>query len=234
MGKVKYLPEEIWSNIMGNDVTIIIPTYFAGTMLYNCIESIHQNVPNAKVLVYKNDIGFLKACNEAMQSISTDVLLLNDDTVLLSDIVTEMKTLAYENDAYGIVGGKALSPQNPDVIINYGIHVAVDGNTGHKYFGQPRDSVLVEIQKAVEGSCMYIKRELIDAIGYFDEGYGMGYREELDYCLRARERGWKVVSCPTAEYIHYTSQTNSKLGIHNSTYDYFMSKWARKLKMGLV
>lgn len=216
------------------DVTIVIPTYFAGNMLYNCIDSIIKNVANPHIYVHKNDIGWLKACNEAMQRIEGDIILLNDDTFVLTDIIAEMKTLAYSDNSIGIVGGKALSAANPDTIINYGIYLAPDGNTAHKYYGRPKNSVTVENQKAVEGSCIYIKRELINRIGYFDEGYGMGYREELDYCLRAREAGWKVVSCPTAEYIHYTSQTNSKLGIHNSTYDYFMEKWAKKLKLGIV
>lgn len=219
---------------MTNNVTVIIPTYFAGNMLYNCIESIHKYVPNAKVLVYKNDIGFPKACNIAIGATTDDIILLNDDTALLSNVVAEMRKLAYSQDNIGIVGGKALSPQNPDTIINYGVYVATDGNTAHKYFGQPRDSVDVEYQKAIEGSCMFIKRALIDEVGLFDEGYGMGYREEIDLCFRAREAGWKVVSCPTAEYVHYTSQTNSKLGIQNSTYDYFMSKWGKKLKQGVV
>ena len=216
------------------EVTVIIPTYFGGSMLYNCIESVSKHVPNVRILVYKNDIGFLKACNKAMQSVNTDVILLNDDTLILSNIVREMHDLAYSDSDIGIVGGKALSPNDHETIINYGIYIGTDGNTAHKYYGQARDSVAVESQKAVEGSCMYIKRTLIDEIGLFDEGYGMGYREELDYCFRAREAGWKIVSCPTAEYVHYTSQTNSKLGISNSTYDYFMSKWSKKLKLGLV
>jgi GT2 family glycosyltransferase len=62
----------------------------------------------------------------------------------------------------------------------------------------------------------------------------MGYREEVDLCFRAREAGYKIVSAPNAKYIHFTSQTNSKLGIVNSTHDYFMSKWSRKLQLGLV
>lgn len=216
------------------DVTIIIPTYFGGNMLYNCIDSVTKNVPNAKILVYKNDVGFLKACNESMKTIVGDVILLNDDTKVLTDIAGAMKEAAYSDDKIGIVGGKALSPQNPDTIINYGVYIGLDGNSGHKYFGQPRDSVEVESQQAIEGSCMYIKRALLDEIGYFDEGYGMGYREEIDLCFRAREAGWKVISTPDAEYIHYTSQTNSKLGIHNSTFDYFNKKWSTKLKLGIV
>lgn len=216
------------------DTTILVPTYFGNQMTINCIGSILAWVPNAKILVYKNDIGWLKACNTLVESLSTDIILLNDDTYLLSNIVQEMQTLAYSDNKIGIVGGKALEPKQQHVI-NYGIYIAPDGNTAHKHYGAFRDTPLeVEEQRAVEGSCMYIKREVINNIGLFDEGYGMGYREELDLCFRAREAGYRVVSCPTAEYIHFTSQTNSKVGIHNTTYDYFMSKWGRKLKLGQI
>jgi GT2 family glycosyltransferase len=113
--------------------------------------------------------------------------------------------------------------------------VGPDGNTGHKHYGQRSDEVTtVEVQKAVEGSCMFIKREVLDKIGYFDENFGMGYREEVDLAFRAREAGYKIVSCPTATYIHLVSQTNGRLGIDNSTHEYFMSKWGTKLKLGNV
>lgn len=216
------------------DTTILIPTYFGGQLISNCISSILKNVPNAKFLVYKNDIGWLKACNEMVNSLETDVILLNDDTIVTSDIVTEMETLAYSDPLIGIVGGKSLTP-DMQKIINYGIQVFPDGNTAHKYYGQPRDSVDIETQKAVEGSCLFIKRSVINVLGeFFDEGYGMGYREEVDLCFRVREAGFKVVSCPTAEYIHFVSQTNSQLNIKNNTYDYFISKWGTKLKLGVI
>jgi len=218
---------------MGN-VTILIPTYFGGKLVSNCVNSILQNVKNAQFLVYKNDIGWLRASNKLMSMVNTDIILLNDDTIVMSDIVEEMERLAYSDPKIGIVGGKALAP-NGDTVINYGIYIGPDGNSAHKHYGQRSEEVQnVETQKAVEGSCMFIKREVLDAIGYFDENYGMGYREEVDLCFRAREAGYKVVSSPTAEYIHLVSQTNGKLGIDNNTHGYFMEKWGRKLKLGTV
>lgn len=213
-------------------VTICIATYFGANMLANCVESILQNVKNPKILIYKNDVGWLQACNTMMRSLTDDVILLNDDTIVLTDIVEEMYNLAYSDPYIGIVGGKSLAPN--EMINNYGIYISPDGNTAHRYFGQPRDSVGIEKQRAVEGSCIFIKREVLDKIGYFDEGYGWGYREELDLAFRAKEAGYETYSCPTAEYIHLTSQTNPKLGIHNSTYDYFMSKWGKKLMLGEI
>lgn len=218
----------------GMVTTILIPTYFGGTMLYNCIESIHQNVENPRILLYKNQEGWLKAANHLMQLVDTDVILLNDDTVILTDIVKEMQKVAYSEPKIGIVGAKMLAP-NQETVINFGIHIASDGNSSHKHFGEPKFKVdKVEIQKAVEGSCMFIKRELLNEIGYFDEKYGMGYREEVALAFTAREAGWKIVSCPKAEVVHFTSVTHSKLGITNDTYSIFMEDWGKKLALGQI
>lgn len=218
---------------MGN-TTIIIPTYFGGKLVAGCVNSILTAVKNPIMLVYKNDIGWLKAANHLMSMIDTDIILLNDDTLVLTDIVEHMETLAYSDPKIGIVGGMALAASG-DTIINYGIYVAPDGNTAHKHFGQRADEVdSVETQKAVEGSCMFIKREVLNDIGYFDEGYGSGYREEVDLCFRAREKGYKVVSSPLAKYVHFVNQTHGKVGITNDTHEYFMSKWGTKLRLGKV
>jgi GT2 family glycosyltransferase len=215
------------------DVTIAIPTYFGNSMVLNCVASIMAKVTQPKVIVYKNDIGWLQACNKLMQETPGDIILLNDDTVILTDIVREMSELAYSKPEIGIVGGVSLQPSG-DAINNYGIYVGTDGNTAHKHYGKSPDMVRVEEQKAVEGSCMYIKREVIDKIGVFDPEFGMGYREEVDYCFRAREAGYLVVSSPKARYIHYVNQTHSVVGITNDKYAYFMSKWSTKLKLGKV
>lgn len=214
-------------------VTVVIPTFFAGKMLETCLNSIYQHCGNVKVLVYKNDIGWLLAANEAMSILATDILLINDDIILTSNIVKEMESLAYSDPKIGIVGGKSLLPNNPEMIQNYGIYVAPDGNTAHRHFGDHKDTVDIERQKAVEGSAIYIKREVLEEIGYFDEKF-VAYREEVDLCYRARQAGWKILSCPTAEYIHLTSQTHARLGITNDSYEYFMSKWGRDLKLGRI
>jgi GT2 family glycosyltransferase len=169
-----------------------------------------------------------------MDSVNTDVILLNDDTVVLTDIVKEMSALAYSDDKIGIVGAKMLAP-NQETVINYGIYVNTDGNTAHKHYGERKDKVVKsETQKAVEGSCIFIKRRVLEEIGTFDTGFGTGYREEVDLCFRAREAGYKVVSCPKAEVVHFVSQTHGRLGITNDTHSYFMSKWGTKLALGKV
>lgn len=202
-------------------------------MVMNCVASIMSRVKQPRLTVFKNDIGWLQACNKLMQETTGDIILLNDDTLVLTDIAQEMHDLAYSDPTIGIVGGLSLQAEG-DRINNYGIYVGPDGNTAHKHYGKSPETVSVEDQKAVEGSCIYIKREVIDKIGLFDPEYGMGYREEVDYCFRAREQGYRVVSCPKAKYIHYVNQTHSKVGIANDKFDYFISKWGTKLRLGKV
>lgn len=218
-------------------VLIGIPTYFGNQLAVNCVASILKHVPNADIRVLKNDIGWLKASNILMENAlhyGSDILLMNDDTFVLCDIVKELQDVAYSDEKIGIVGGKALAP-NQDTVINYGIYVATDGNTAHKYYGKQKSEITkVENQQAVEGSCIYIKNMALVPLRGFDEGYGSGYREEVDLCFRARETGYKVVSAPKAEYVHFVNQTHGKLNIHNDTYDYFMSKWGNKLKLGEI
>lgn len=219
------------------DVLIGIPTYFGNQLAVNCVASILQNVPDANIRILKNDIGWLKASNILMENAlryGSDLLLMNDDTFVLCNIVKELQDVAYSDDKIGIVGGKALASDR-DTIINYGIYIATDGNTAHKYFGKRKNEVTeIENQKAVEGSCMYIKNMALVPLQKFDEGYGNGYREEVDLCFRAREIGYKVVSAPKAEYVHFVNQTHGKLNIQNDTYEYFMSKWGTKLKLGEI
>ena len=66
--------------------------------------------------------------------------------------------------------------------------------------GQRRRPVL-----AVTGACMYIKRELIDRIGLFDEAYPMAY-EDVDYCLRAWQAGFEVCYAPDGGALPPTSR----------------------------
>ena len=54
----------------------------------------------------------------------------------------------------------------------------------------------------VSGACFAVRREVIDQIGAFDEGYFL-YFEETDFCLRAQRAGWSCWNVPQAEVIHF-------------------------------
>ncbi|HTA35143.1 MAG TPA: glycosyltransferase, partial [Solirubrobacteraceae bacterium] len=59
---------------------------------------------------------------------------------------------------------------------------------------------------AVTGACMYVRREVIARIGAFDERYAMAY-EDVDWCLRAWQAGFRVLYFPSAQLVHHESLT---------------------------
>ncbi len=62
--------------------------------------------------------------------------------------------------------------------------------------------------EAVSGSCMVIRRAVVESIGYLDESF-FAYQEDADFCFRARQAGWKVFYTPLAQITHFGGQSGS-------------------------
>ena len=56
--------------------------------------------------------------------------------------------------------------------------------------------------EAVSGSCMMIRRAVLEQVGYLDEIY-FAYQEDADFCFRVRQAGWKIFYYPVAQIIHF-------------------------------
>ncbi len=76
--------------------------------------------------------------------------------------------------------------------------------------------------EAVSGSCMLIRREVINRIGYLDETY-YAYQEDSDYCFRARQAGFQVFYVPSGEIIHYGGRGGSLIHARRSIYEWHRS-----------
>jgi GT2 family glycosyltransferase len=66
--------------------------------------------------------------------------------------------------------------------------------------------------ESLEGSCILLRREVLDQVGLLDETFFM-YSEEIDLCRRVNEAGWKLVWAPTAEIIHYGGAATRKVAL---------------------
>jgi GT2 family glycosyltransferase len=65
---------------------------------------------------------------------------------------------------------------------------------------QPLPAQPIEVE-AISGACMLVKRKAMKDVGPWDEGYFM-HCEDLDWCMRFRQRGWKVMFVPSARVTH--------------------------------
>lgn len=148
--------------------------------------------------LYENEqnLGFVGTVNFGMRlNPQHDVLLLNSDVeVANSDWLTRMRNAAYSHPRVA-----SLTPFSNNATICSFPHFCQDNELfagmnvnqlDALFAGLPLSESLVEVPTGV-GFCMYIRRDCLDTVGYFDEAtFGKGYGEENDWCQRAVKLGW--------------------------------------------
>ena len=186
------------------DLTIIIPT-LCSKYLNGCIQSIHEQVHNpVQIHLSVGYHSFAIACNEAVSLIDAEwILFLNDDILVKNDFVDKMLQTADVKDA-DIIGAKLLYPDN--TIQHAGVYFRDNGLPYHKDLRQPDREIDDCIVPAVTGACMLMRKDVFDKIGGFDEGFWNGF-EDVDFCLRATQKGYSIALCGQTELIHYEKQT---------------------------
>ena len=71
---------------------------------------------------------------------------------------------------------------------------------------------------------MLIRREVVDQIGYLDEGY-FAFQEDADYCFQARQAGWRVFYVPSARITHIGGHGGTRVQPYRSIYEWHRSYW---------
>lgn len=177
------------------------------------------NEPRLKIICNNTNLGFAAACNIGFSKAKGDfVLFLNPDCRLDVDAVSVLLRVLQSNAALGVVGGLLV---NPDGSEQGGGRRAVPTPwrslvraLGLSHFSkrwpslffdfhlhkQPLPDRPIEVE-AISGACMLVKREAIDDVGLWDEGYFL-HCEDLDWCMRFCQKGWKIMFVPDAKVMH--------------------------------
>lgn len=170
------------------------------------LESLATLTPGVKVVYNSENRGFSNNVNIGMKSsIDRDVILLNSDTIVTAHWVDKMQRCAYSKSEIATVTPLSNSAtlcsipnmcqdnELPEGMTVDQVAEVVEHCSMHKY---PRITVAV-------GFCMYVKREVIENIGYFDaETFQRGYGEENDFCNRAEQCGYIHVMCDDTFIYH--------------------------------
>jgi GT2 family glycosyltransferase len=172
--------------------------------------------PWATVIRNERNLGFSGANNQGARIAQGRFLvLLNNDTQAFPGWLAAMLEVAREPDV-GVVGARLLFPDN--TIQHAGVIVAGNlfGRSSfspfHCSYRVPADDPSVMVRREyqiVTGACIATPRELYLELGGLDETYWNGY-EDVDYCLKVRARGLKVVYEPRATVYHFESQSGSQ------------------------
>lgn len=181
--------------------------------------------PWVRLIANADNAGFTRANNQGLAiSRGRFVLFLNPDTELAADAVTTMLDFAAAHPAVGIVGPQLRygdgSPQSsrrrfPTLATFFMESTVVQqwwprNRVLSRYYMLDRADNAVSRVDWVVGACMLVRREVLDQIGGFDEGFFM-YSEELDLCRRAVSAGWQVAYYPPALVTHYEGKSSEQV-----------------------
>lgn len=196
----------------------------------NSYEILSSLFPQIKIIKCKENMGFAEGVNIGIKEIlkckeTNYILLLNNDVVIEKDMITHMINAAFLDEKIGIVGAKVYQYSNPTLLY---------GTWGTINFRQYVSKIEGENSKDIEkfnkirevdyvlGCCILIKKNLLDDIGLFDSKY-FAYHEELDFCVRAKKKGYKIIFTPKAYLFHkgsYSLKGEFKYKVRN----YFLGR----------
>lgn len=180
---------------------------------FDAYQGLPQQYENLRVLTYKGGFNFSAICNfGAQQAKGSHLLLLNNDVEILSEnFLTELLGYSQRPDV-GAVGAKLLYPDN--TIQHGGVIVGLGGSAGHSHKSHAATSggdmyrlVTPQNYLAVTGACLMVKTKLYAAFcGLDDRSFGVAYND-VDFCLRMHEEGYRNVFTPFAVAYHYESKS---------------------------
>lgn len=164
--------------------------------------------------------GFSAGNNLGIKAVKAEAyLLLNSDTIVRPNAIATLLDFASEHPEAGLIGPRLEwldgEPQiscfryptaASEVISAAGTSVVT---RLLKKYDVPIP--LLDTSQEVEWTsfaCVLIRQEVIEQIGYLDEGYFM-YFEDIDYCRRARTAGWKILHCSNAKVVHLRGGSGS-------------------------
>jgi GT2 family glycosyltransferase/glycosyltransferase involved in cell wall biosynthesis len=225
-----------WYKEKGKPVDIVIPSYRDAEHVARLVASIQRTVApgmagvivaddasgeehvallreieGVRLVLGDENVGFAANVNRALRATDAkrDVVVLNSDMEARAGWLAGLQYAASRGRDVGIVGGKLLYPdgsiQFAGTVRNLGAPEWFD----HRYRFKPEawgPAAMTGSVLAVTGACMYVKRAVIEQIGLLDERYPMAY-EDVDWCLRAWQAGFRVMYFPAASLIHHESVT---------------------------
>jgi len=179
------------------------------------LELVRDRFPKVRIIEQENR-GFGGGMNTGMRAASGDyLLLLNPDAWFLGDGLEKLVAFAEEHPEAGVVGPRLL---HPDGSLQRSVRgfptpwriateffflrkLAPRSRLFNAFHGGPEDHAAVYDAEWLGGACLLVRRAAYDEVGGFDESFFL-FNEEVDWCYRFRQAGWKVLFDPGAEVVH--------------------------------
>lgn len=195
------------------------------------VQMVRLNFQNVMLIANKKNLGFAKANNLALKKAKSEyILILNPDTVVGEDTLVEMINFMEKSTDVGISTCKielAIGGLDKDARRHFptpwraashflGLSKIFKGSRifDQYYIGYKSPDLEQEVD-ACAGAFMMVRKAAMDKVGLFDEDFFF-YGEDLDWCWRFKEAGYKIMYTPITKIIHYKGASS---GIKKSSRD---------------
>jgi O-antigen biosynthesis protein len=243
-------------------VSIIIPSRNQGEIISRCLDSIFSmtDYDNYEVIlvdnkttdpvaraafarhpikriIYNAPFNYSKANNAGVDESDGELLLfLNNDTEIISTNWLEDLALFFEDPEVGAVGATLLYPNR--TVQHAGVVLGARGTADHvmRHFAEHCDGYagsLVSAREvsAVTAACLMMPRTLFDGVGRFSTDYAKHY-QDVDLCLRIRDRGLRIISAGFPRLIHHESASRKSEGYDLGDRALLIDRWQKIIHSG--
>ncbi len=192
------------------------------------------------VLTLPQNVGFVRGNNAGIDAANpnSDIVLLNNDLELTQhDWLPRLRACAHATEDIGIAGCRLILKDGR--LAHAGTYIPLDTMWGQQIGGREKDIGQYTRDREVEGivfACAYLKRETLTAIGGLALDF-QSYFEDTDYCLRAKQAGFKTMLCGGVTLVHdeHGSTKGDAAGlmrIFQGSRKVFADKWRGTLEAG--
>lgn len=189
------------------------------------VASIREYYPGVILIENSENVGFARANNQAMRIASGKyILLLNSDTVIETDTLEVMLRYMEGHPTVGASGCKILLPDGsldrackrgfptPAASFYYAFGFSRFFPNKPKFNGYQLGHLSSDESYPIDclvGAFMLVRRSVIDQVGMLDETFFM-YGEDIDWCYRIKQAGWKIYYYAETKIIHYKGASSRR------------------------
>jgi GT2 family glycosyltransferase len=182
---------------------------------------VRENFPQVHLVENRENVGFARANNQALQRCTGKyILLLNPDTLVESGALQSMVDFLDNHHEVGAVGPKILNPDgslqissHPRPTIFRELWRLFHLDTLLPYARYPMTKWAINQPQDVDivgGACLLLRKDVLEQVGFLDENFFI-YSEEIDLCYRIQQAGWRIYWVPEAEIVHFGGQSTRQI-----------------------
>lgn len=226
-----------------NFEVIIVENNSTEKETFEYYEKIKQRYENLKVVIWTGIFNYSAINNFGVNYAKGEyILLLNNDVEIINGSCLEEMLMFAQRKDVGAVGAKLY--YSDDTVQHAGVILGLGGTAGHahKHFGRSHPGYMARASiaqnlTACTAACLMMRRDVFDEVGGLDESFEVAFND-VDLCMKIREKGYLVVFTPYAELYHYESKsrgndsTPEKLERFRGEIDRFKEKWQKQLDDG--